>query len=110
MVVGAFGEIHPRILEALDVNGPVIACEINLDLLPPPKARPTRMKPKVPVSLLHAALTATISTTRTNKPLSAHANATTRLEQHAWTNTCQLRDEERRGGGGQSNNIPPTSS
>jgi phenylalanyl-tRNA synthetase beta chain len=47
MVVGAFGEIHPRILEALDVKGPVIACEINLDLLPPPKARPTRMKPKL---------------------------------------------------------------
>jgi len=47
MVIGAFGEIHPRILEALDVKGPVIACEINLDLLPPPKARPTRMKPKL---------------------------------------------------------------
>ena len=47
MVVGAFGEVHPRILEALDVKGPVVACEINLDLLPPPKARPTRMKPKL---------------------------------------------------------------
>lgn len=47
MVVGAFGEIHPRILEALDVKGPIIACEINLDMLPPPKARPTRMKAKL---------------------------------------------------------------
>ena len=47
MVVGAFGEVHPRILEALDVKGPVVACEINLDLLPPPKAKPTRMKPKL---------------------------------------------------------------
>lgn len=47
LVVGAFGEVHPRILEALDVKGPVVACEINLDLLPPPKAKPTRMKPKL---------------------------------------------------------------
>ena len=47
MVIGAFGEVHPRILEALDVKGPVVACEINLDLLPPPKAKPTRMKPKL---------------------------------------------------------------
>ena len=49
-IVGAFGEIHPRILEALDVKGPVVACEINLDALPPPKQRPTRMKPKLVLS------------------------------------------------------------
>jgi phenylalanyl-tRNA synthetase beta chain len=47
LVIGAFGEIHPRVLEALDVKGPVVGFEINLDLLPPPKARPTRMKPKL---------------------------------------------------------------
>ncbi len=47
MVVGAFGELHPRILEAFDVKGPIVACEINLDLLPPTKTRPTRMKPKL---------------------------------------------------------------
>lgn len=50
MVVGAFGEIHPRILEALDVKGPIVAIEINLDALPPPKARPTKMKPKLVLS------------------------------------------------------------
>lgn len=50
MVVGAFGEIHPRILEALDVKGPLVAIEITLDALPPPKARPTRMKPKLVLS------------------------------------------------------------
>jgi len=49
-IVGAFGEIHPRVLEALDVKGPVVACEINLDALPPPKQRPTRMKPKLILS------------------------------------------------------------
>ena len=50
MVVGAFGEIHPRILEALDAKGPIVAIEINLDALPPPKARPTKMKPKLVLS------------------------------------------------------------
>jgi phenylalanyl-tRNA synthetase beta chain len=50
MVVGAFGEIHPRILEVLDVKGPIVAIEINLDALPPPKARPTKMKPKLVLS------------------------------------------------------------
>jgi phenylalanyl-tRNA synthetase beta chain len=50
MIVGAFGEIHPRILDALDVKGPIVAIEINLDALPPPKARPTKMKPKLVLS------------------------------------------------------------
>ncbi len=50
MIVGAFGEVHPRILEALDVKGPLVAIEITLDALPPPKARPTKMKPKLTLS------------------------------------------------------------
>ena len=50
LVVGAFGEVHPRVLEAFDVKGPVYVCELILDALPPPKARPTRMKPKLVLS------------------------------------------------------------
>ncbi|WP_293863025.1 phenylalanine--tRNA ligase subunit beta [uncultured Alsobacter sp.] len=50
VVVGAFGELHPRMLEALDAKGPIVACEIILDVLPPPKAKPTRMKPKLVLS------------------------------------------------------------
>ncbi|HLM41409.1 MAG TPA: phenylalanine--tRNA ligase subunit beta [Microvirga sp.] len=46
-VVGAFGEVHPKVLKALDLKGPLVAFELNLDALPPPKARPTRMKPKL---------------------------------------------------------------
>jgi phenylalanyl-tRNA synthetase beta chain len=49
-VLGAFGELHPRTLELLDVKGPVVAFEITLDLLPAPKAKPTRMKPKLVMS------------------------------------------------------------
>jgi len=49
-VVGAFGEIHPKVLKVLDLKGPLVAFEINLDALPPPKAKPTKMKPKLALS------------------------------------------------------------
>ena len=45
--IGWFGELHPRILEALDVEGPLVGFEILLDLIPPPKARPTKARPKL---------------------------------------------------------------
>ncbi|WP_414473257.1 phenylalanine--tRNA ligase subunit beta [Microvirga sp. M2] len=46
-VIGAFGEVHPKILKALDLKGPLVAFELNLNALPPPKAKPTKMKPKL---------------------------------------------------------------
>ncbi|MCU0884300.1 MAG: phenylalanine--tRNA ligase subunit beta [Beijerinckiaceae bacterium] len=46
-VIGAFGEIHPRTLKLLDVKGPLVAFEMHLDGLPLPKAKPTKMKPKL---------------------------------------------------------------
>ena len=49
-VVGAFGEVHPRVLKALDVKGPLVAFEIHLDALPLPKAKPTKVKPKLVLS------------------------------------------------------------
>jgi phenylalanyl-tRNA synthetase beta chain len=49
-VIGWFGEIHPRTLEALGVAGPVVAFEVMLDKIPAPKARPTKMKPKLALS------------------------------------------------------------
>src|SRR5262249_54999444 len=39
-----FGEIHPRVLKALDVEEPALAFEILLDALPPPRAK-GRAKP-----------------------------------------------------------------
>ena len=36
-VLAYFGELHPAVLAALDVKGPVVACEVFLDRLPPPK-------------------------------------------------------------------------
>jgi phenylalanyl-tRNA synthetase beta chain len=46
-IVGAFGELHPKTLKALDAKGPLVAFELLLDLLPAPKPKPTRMKPKL---------------------------------------------------------------
>jgi phenylalanyl-tRNA synthetase beta chain len=49
-VVGSFGEVHPRVLKALDVKGPLVAFEITLDALPAPKPKPTKVKPALKLS------------------------------------------------------------
>ncbi len=46
-IVGWFGELHPRALEAIDAEGPIVAFEIILDDIPAPKARPTKTKGKL---------------------------------------------------------------
>ncbi|RMF08165.1 MAG: phenylalanine--tRNA ligase subunit beta [Alphaproteobacteria bacterium] len=38
-VLAAFGELHPRVLKALDVAGPVVGFEVFLDAIPLPKAK-----------------------------------------------------------------------
>ena len=50
-VLAAFGEIHPRILRAMDVKGPVAGFEIFLDRMP--KSRKGAAKPHLQLSLLH---------------------------------------------------------
>jgi phenylalanyl-tRNA synthetase beta chain len=49
-VLGHFGELHPRALEALGAEGPLVAFEVILDRIPEPKARPTRAKPALELS------------------------------------------------------------
>jgi phenylalanyl-tRNA synthetase beta chain len=49
-VLGYFGELHPRALEALDAEGPLAAFEVFLERIPEPKARPTRAKPMLELS------------------------------------------------------------
>jgi phenylalanyl-tRNA synthetase beta chain len=46
-IVGWFGELHPLALEAFDATGPMVAFEIILDVLPAPKARSTKARPKL---------------------------------------------------------------
>ncbi len=48
-VLGYFGELHPRILKAFDVKGPVVSFEVFLDRLPLPKKK-TTTKPKLILS------------------------------------------------------------
>ena len=44
-IIAYFGEIHPRVLDKMDVAGPIVAFEIFLDAIPKPKAKPTKNKP-----------------------------------------------------------------
>jgi phenylalanyl-tRNA synthetase beta chain len=49
-VLGHFGELHPRALEALDAKGPLVAFEVILERIPEPKAKATRAKPALELS------------------------------------------------------------
>jgi phenylalanyl-tRNA synthetase beta chain len=49
-VLGHFGELHPRALEALDAEGPLVAFEVILENIPQPKARATRARPILELS------------------------------------------------------------
>lgn len=49
-VLGHFGELHPRTLEALKADGPLVGFEVILDRIPPAKQRPTRAKPALELS------------------------------------------------------------
>ena len=50
-VLAAFGEVHPRVLRAMDVKGPVAGFEIFLDRLP--ESRKGAAKPHLRLSSLH---------------------------------------------------------
>jgi phenylalanyl-tRNA synthetase beta chain len=49
-VIGHFGELHPRVLEALDAEGPLMAFEAILEKISEPKAKATRAKPPLELS------------------------------------------------------------
>jgi phenylalanyl-tRNA synthetase beta chain len=49
-VLGYFGELHPRALEALDAEGPLATFEVILERIPEQRAKPTRAKPPLELS------------------------------------------------------------
>jgi phenylalanyl-tRNA synthetase beta chain len=49
-VLGYFGELHPRALEVLRADGPLIAFEVILDRIPDAKQKPTRARPVLELS------------------------------------------------------------
>jgi phenylalanyl-tRNA synthetase beta chain len=48
--LGYFGELHPRVLEALKAEGPLVGFEIILERIPDAKAKPTRARPPLDLS------------------------------------------------------------
>ena len=46
-VIGRFGELHPRVLAALDVDGPIVGFEVILDDIPAQKSKPTKARAKL---------------------------------------------------------------
>ena len=49
-VMAWFGELHPEIVAAADLKGPVAAFEVFLDAPPLPKAKATKARPKLALS------------------------------------------------------------
>ncbi|TMJ21334.1 MAG: phenylalanine--tRNA ligase subunit beta [Alphaproteobacteria bacterium] len=49
-VLGYFGELHPRTLERLGADGPLMAFEVILERIPAAKQKPTRAKPMLELS------------------------------------------------------------
>jgi phenylalanyl-tRNA synthetase beta chain len=49
-VLGPFGELPTRILDALEAEGPLVAFEVILEKIPEPKAKATRAKPVLELS------------------------------------------------------------
>ena len=49
-MLGHFGELHPRALEALGAEGPLVAFEVILERIPEGKAKATRAKPVLELS------------------------------------------------------------
>jgi phenylalanyl-tRNA synthetase beta chain len=49
-VLGWFGELHPKTLQVLGAEGPMVAFEVFLERIPEPKARATRAKPQLELS------------------------------------------------------------
>jgi phenylalanyl-tRNA synthetase beta chain len=49
-VLGWFGQLHPRTLQVLGADGPLVAFEVFLERIPEPKARATRAKSQLELS------------------------------------------------------------
>nr|WP_272213536.1 phenylalanine--tRNA ligase subunit beta [Marinicella sp. W31]MDC2879494.1 phenylalanine--tRNA ligase subunit beta [Marinicella sp. W31] len=54
IVLGHFGEFHPKTLETLDVSGKLAGFEVFVDAMPAPKKKATRTKPALTLSAFQA--------------------------------------------------------
>jgi phenylalanyl-tRNA synthetase beta chain len=51
-VLAEFGEVHPRVLSALDVDGPMLGFEIWVEAIPEPKKKALKTRPALALSPL----------------------------------------------------------
>ena len=51
-VLAWFGELHPSALKALDIDFPLVACEVFLDAIPAPKAKGGRQRAPLKLATL----------------------------------------------------------
>ncbi|MDB5424432.1 MAG: pheT [Phenylobacterium sp.] len=51
-VIAEFGELNPRVLKALDAEGPMLAFELNLEAIPEPKRKAAKTRPALDLSPL----------------------------------------------------------
>ncbi len=49
-VLACFGELHPGVLSALELRGPVAAFEVFLEAIPEPKAKGSKLRPALEMS------------------------------------------------------------
>lgn len=54
IVLGTFGEFHPKTLDALDVSGPLSGFEVYIDAMPEPKKKATRTRAALELSPFQA--------------------------------------------------------
>ena len=51
-ILAEFGELHPRVLKQMDVDGPVHGFEVNLDAIPAAKKKATKTRPALDAAAL----------------------------------------------------------
>lgn len=51
-VLATFGDLHPAVLKALDVKGPMVGFEVFVEAIPLPKQKPTKSRPLLKASAL----------------------------------------------------------
>jgi phenylalanyl-tRNA synthetase beta chain len=49
-IIAWFGELHPAWAAEMDITGPVVGFELDLDAIPEPRRKPTRSKPALRLS------------------------------------------------------------
>jgi len=49
-IIATFGELHPAVMEALGLEGPLAGFEVTLEAIPEPRAKATRTRPAIALS------------------------------------------------------------